>query len=95
MTLQPHLCRVRRLFVLEPGLLRWFEDDTPNAALRGEMILDSTTVIETRTEQPGHAHELVVRSTMRTTVQELVLTPSPGDDGSLNEWEAAIQAHAG
>ena len=80
--------------MLEPGVLRWFEDDSPNAALRGEMILDASTVIEARAEQAGQVRELVVRSTMRTTVQELVLTPSPGDAGSLAEWKAAIQSHS-
>ena len=59
----------RRHFVVQPGLLRWFEDDSPTAALRGEMELDASTVLESRPDG-GDGASLVVRSTMRTTVQE-------------------------
>ena len=88
----------RRLFDLSPGLLRWYEDDAASNPVRGEMVLDSATVVEARPEgaagaaDDGSMRELVVRSTMRTTVQELVLSRSPGDDGSLAEWKAAISA---
>ena len=94
---KPHLLSNprRRLFVLRPGLLQWFEDDSPSAALRGEMELTPDTVIETRpdpTMPSGRA--LVLRSTMRTTVQELVLTPSPDDTRGLGPWESAIRRQA-
>lgn len=80
----------RRLFILHPRLLQWYEDGSASASLRGEMELGPETVVETRRDALG-GRVLVVRSTLRTTSQELVLTLNPGDTGDLSEWEEAIR----